>query len=373
MKTVSWVLFFAFSFLSAVEGKQTVCLNMIVKNERSVIERALGSAKKWVDYWVIVDTGSTDGTQEAIKAFLRDVPGELHERPWVDFAHNRNEALRLAKGKGDYLLFLDADEELQWDKSFQFPVLDKDIYLGTVRYGSHEGKRGLLLKSQLPWVWVGVLHETVDLIGSREASIGHLHGITTLARLEGCRSRDPQKFHKDAQVLEKAIQKEPANSRYIYYLAKTYWAVPNFSLALKNFEKRAALPEWNEEVYDSLCQIALLQEILGQPNETVIKSFSKAFQHRPMRAEPIYHLARCYSKEKNYLMAYIIAKFGASLPLSSEWTHVERWIYEWGLSWQMAIAASHIGQRDEALALKKKLLANPHIPPDVVAEIKKID
>lgn len=372
MKPLLCIFLLALSSLSAAERKQTFCLNMIVKNERPVIERALGSAKKWIDYWVIVDTGSTDGTQEIIKAFLHDVPGELHERPWVDFAHNRNEALQLAKGKGDYLLFLDADEELQWDKSFQFPVLDKDMYLGTVRYGGQEGKRGLLLKNGLPWRWVGVLHETIDLIGSREASIGHLHGMTTLARLEGCRSRDPQKFQKDAETLEKALQKEPNNSRYIYYLAKTYWAVPNFSLALKNFQKRAAMPEWNEEVYDSLCQVALLQERLGQPNETVIKSWSKASQHRPMRAEPLYQLARCYSKDKNYLMTYIIAKFGCSLPLSPEWTHVDRWIYEWGLTWQMAIAASHIGRKEEALALKKKLLATPRIPSDVVEAIKQL-
>ena len=43
---------------------------------------------------------------------MRGIPGELHERPWVDFGHNRQEALLLAKGKGDYLLFLDRDERL---------------------------------------------------------------------------------------------------------------------------------------------------------------------------------------------------------------------------------------------------------------------
>lgn len=367
-----FVLFGIVSSLGAAEGKQSICLNMIVKNESHVIERALGSVKKLIDYWVIVDTGSTDGTQEMIKAFLRDVPGELHERPWVNFAHNRNEALQLAKGKGDYLLFIDADEEMQFDKSFKLPVLDKDLYLGTVRFGALEGKRAFLAKTQLPWRWVGVLHETLDLIGSRDASIGHLYGITNVARLEGCRSKDPQKFQKDAQLLEKALQEEPTNSRYVYYLAKTYHVVPNLPLALKNFEKRAAMPDWNEEVYDSLCQIGLLQEKLGRPREMVMKSFAKAFQHRQMRAEPLYHLARCYNQEENYLVAYIIAKFASSLPFSPEWTHVDPWIYEWGLSLQMTVAASHLGRKDEVLALKKQLLANPHVAPELIAEIKRM-
>ncbi len=37
---------------------------MIVKNETHIIKECLDSIHKYVDYWVIVDTGSTDGTQE---------------------------------------------------------------------------------------------------------------------------------------------------------------------------------------------------------------------------------------------------------------------------------------------------------------------
>jgi Glycosyl transferase family 2. len=79
---------------------KTVCLNMIVKNEIHVIRRCLSAVKEFIDYWVIVDTGSTDGTQEAIREFMKDSPGELHERPWCNFAHNRNEALDLARKRG---------------------------------------------------------------------------------------------------------------------------------------------------------------------------------------------------------------------------------------------------------------------------------
>ncbi len=77
-------------------SKQTICLTMIVKNEAHVIQRCLATVRPIIDHWVIVDTGSTDGTQDIIRAAMADMPGSLVERPWVDFAHNRSEALRLA-------------------------------------------------------------------------------------------------------------------------------------------------------------------------------------------------------------------------------------------------------------------------------------
>ena len=43
---------------------------MIVKNESKVIERCLTSCLPLIDYWVISDTGSTDGTQIIIKKLL---------------------------------------------------------------------------------------------------------------------------------------------------------------------------------------------------------------------------------------------------------------------------------------------------------------
>lgn len=85
---------------------------MIVRNECRVIERCLDSIKGFIDHWVIVDTGSTDGTQQLIRQCLRDIPGDLIERPWVNFGYNRTEALEFARGKSDYVFVIDADEVL---------------------------------------------------------------------------------------------------------------------------------------------------------------------------------------------------------------------------------------------------------------------
>ena len=75
----------------------TICLNMIIKNEAPVIRRCLDSVKPFIDSWVIVDTGSSDDTQQIVRDTMAGLPGELHERPWKNFGHNRNEALELAR------------------------------------------------------------------------------------------------------------------------------------------------------------------------------------------------------------------------------------------------------------------------------------
>ena len=106
----------------------TVCLNMIVKNEAGVIRRCLDSVRPFIHHWVIVDTGSTDGTQKLIREYLADVPGELHERPWKNFGHNRSEALALARGKSDYILVIDADEELVASPGFSHAVCCRGVH-----------------------------------------------------------------------------------------------------------------------------------------------------------------------------------------------------------------------------------------------------
>jgi len=61
--------------------KQTICLNMIVKDEGHIIEKTLQNICNNIDitYWVISDTGSTDNTKEIIQRFLSEKK-TFHER-----------------------------------------------------------------------------------------------------------------------------------------------------------------------------------------------------------------------------------------------------------------------------------------------------
>ena len=83
-------------------------LSMIVRNEEARIEACLRSVQGFADEMVLVDTGSVDGTIELAEACGARV--ERMEWPG-DFAPARNAALDLVSG--DWVLVLDADEELR--------------------------------------------------------------------------------------------------------------------------------------------------------------------------------------------------------------------------------------------------------------------
>lgn len=346
-------------FCIFLEAKQTVCLNMIVKNESAIIEKNLQSVKGLIDYWVIVDTGSNDGTQEIVKRALKDVPGELHERKWVDFAHNRNEALALAKG--DYVLFMDADEEFvgkKWDE------LKCDGYY--LRFKKPDGlvefNRLWMVKNDSKWKWVGVLHESLEREGKYTVSM--LDGLSVLLSGDvGYRSKDPAKYRKDAAVLEKALKTEPDNARYAFYLAQSYLNAGEMENALKWYEKRAKMGGFEEEVFISLFAIG---KIKNDP-----EAYRQAYQYRPSRVEPLRDLANYYIKKKNYLSGYKAAKEGAGKEISNDALFVESWIYEWGLLHIQAFCAFQLGFKDEAVQLYSELLKKKSIPEGIRKELEK--
>ena len=343
--------------------KRKICLNMIVKNESKIIRRGLTTVKPFIDYWVIVDTGSTDGTQEIIKEFMKDIPGEIHERPWKNFEHNRNQALELAKGKANYILFMDADEILEFSPNFKMPTLNMDGYDSLIREGGTQYTRTLLIKDGLDWKWHGVLHEYISAPQAKTFTC--LQGIEKISNREGARSSDPQKYQKDAKILEEALKEDPNNSRYVFYLAQTYRDAEDYEPALKNYIKRMSMGGWNQEIFCAMLQKARLQEILTKEKETILKSYYEAYHYRPSRVEPLYYLASYYRSKNDFAKAYLISCVGTNIPLSKDVLFVEKWIYDYGMLLERSVDAYWIGKYEECQKISKQLLTYSELPENI--------
>jgi tetratricopeptide (TPR) repeat protein len=106
------------SHLAVGAAMVTLGLSMIVKNGGDDLRKCLASACDVVDQIVIADTGSTDGTS----SIAREFGSMVVTFPWIDdFAAARNAALRPITT--DWVLVLDADEDLDFTAKQQLPSL----------------------------------------------------------------------------------------------------------------------------------------------------------------------------------------------------------------------------------------------------------
>jgi glycosyltransferase involved in cell wall biosynthesis len=330
---------------------------MIVKNESRIIGRCLDSARALIDGWLVIDTGSSDDTRDIVRARLQGIPGELLDRPWVDFGHNRSELVGLAKGRADYLLLLDADMVVRLDPGFSKDRLTADSYL--VRYeGELDYAQKLLVRGDLDWRFVGATHEGIVAAGERTSA--ELSGLRIRHLADG--STRPEKLARDLRLLRQAVERDPLDARAVFYLAQTLRDSADRAGALQWYRRRIELGGWPEEVWCAAFQVACMLDELGAPDHEVVGACLAAYERDPARAEPLYRLARRFRLAESPHLGFLFARNGLDVPYPDGRLFVERDVYEWRLLDECAINAWWTGRFRESVAACDRLLAEGKLP-----------
>lgn len=222
------------------KGGGGVCLSMIVRDEQDVIARCLRSVIPYISAWCIVDTGSTDNTKAIIKHTMDEagLPGALYDWEWTgSFSEARNVAYELALKEGqDYLMFIDADEELVIQGVL--PPIDVDAFLIDVRHKGSSDNRFWMVRKDYPGRWFGRIHEDLPPHGAIAKTIGTL----IISGEGGARKKNPKKqYEDDLKALAMELEADPENPRSWYYLGATHLAAHQYDLAAQAFEKRATM------------------------------------------------------------------------------------------------------------------------------------
>lgn len=348
-----------------------IVLTMIVKNEAHVIERCLASTLPVIDTWVIVDTGSTDGTQQKIKDFFSQIgiEGKLYERPWVDFGTNRSELLELSRPEGDYSLMIDADEILEFDGNFDPNAfkesLTADLYSVFAIYGGIKYHRPQLTANRLPFYYRGVCHEYVDCHEEIKTK-SFANGFINRPIQDGARSKDPEKYKRDAKLFEDALNSgktDPKDfNRYHFYLAQSYRDAQMPEKAIEWYLKRANLGGWNEEVFYSLFQVAIIKEAQKAPVDEIIRYHLEAFNACPFRAESLWIAAKLCRSYGRFHQAYTFAKKALSLPYPEGGLFVLQPVYDWMVLDEFATAAFWTENFRECKIACEKMLNDGKLP-----------
>jgi len=320
-----------------------------------------------------VDTGSTDDTPAVIRSLEFPTPIHLHQRPWKNFAHNRTELLRLASSAADYLLLLDADYTVEG----RLPKLTAAAYNLLLRAPSLEYRKPLLVRSALPWRYEGVVHEY--LVCEQAAAAEPLDTLIIRDHVDGGQ-RPPgwqPRWEWDADILEKELIRDPANTRNVFYLARSYDDLaisrpndPRASAwrqkAMDRYRQRSTMAGYADEAYYSLYRLGVLRLAEGDGLTVLLE----AWQRCPHRWEPVHEAARWLNQCGLYQASYALSKRALARPAEPSGLFITRDVYDHLLLFEHSISAYYVGQDEESLEACKALLARK-LPPHIETAVRR--
>jgi len=317
--------------------KAKIVMITMFRNESRVIRRMLESCAPYIDYWVIQNNGSTDGTDEIVRDFFREnpIPGHLYivEEGWKGFGWNRDHLLQTCQSLDhgcDWILKMDCDEVLEVDPEFDWSALD-DIRVQAFNVAAVNGNsiyyRMWLWNARLPWRFNhDPCHETIYSalpdIGPNIQARDLDAGFRQVGYNEGQSWSVPSKFATDALVLEEKMIRENTmltDMYHFFYIGKSYndgcrgdyfplgrphqieyarraiWYLDQWITHTMNGRP----PEINEMIYVALGMMAECFEFIDDPI-SALHTFRRAEPFAPPRNDHLWGQARVLEKLRRF-------------------------------------------------------------------------
>ena len=205
------------------EKRLTVSLCMIARDEEEWLPRCLESVYGHVDEIILVDTGSEDRTIPIAHGF----GARVHRHPWEqDFSRHRNQSLSYASG--DWILILDADEELFSEDAARIRNVvgetSRDyLFLQGYDLDRNGAVRGVfnqirLFRNRMGIHYEGRIHNQLRVAG---------HGDVTRLRFrhhgyDMPREKMEEKHRRTTSLLREKILEEPDNALCRMQLSTSY-------------------------------------------------------------------------------------------------------------------------------------------------------
>lgn len=270
-----------------------ISLCVIAKNEETNLPTCLASVVGVAAETIVVDTGSSDRTVEIAKEY----GAKVFYYEWNgDFSKARNYALKQAKG--DWIVFLDADEYFTEESIHYLPQVIKkaskakaDFIMGRmVNYNADSGD----ILSVTPIVRVfkndkairykGAIHEEIRCDSrpwrTMDASeqIKLLHTGYTPARVQ-----EKNKLQRNIEMLSEQLQEKPTDSTLWFYLSESFMGInhrKSMECAYKVIEYHNAE---NKSIYArNYINLLRLMHALNEPAATIREIIERAVRDEPL-------------------------------------------------------------------------------------------
>jgi glycosyltransferase involved in cell wall biosynthesis len=323
-----------------------VSIYTIALNEIQFVERWVNAHKDHATL-VVADTGSTDGTPQA----LRDLGVQVHDihvKPWR-FDDARNTALALTPADSQVCISVDMDELMApgWYEALcksWTPQTTRLRYTYVWSFDAHDKPRhsfmGDKCHARHHYRWRRPVHETVFHTGGNPELITTAPEVCMWHKQDACKSRSQY-----LPLLELSHAENPACSQTLFWLAREYAYQNQSESAVSHFRKYLEMPHatWHEERAE--CH-RWLSKLL--PHDK-LHHLRMATAIAPMKREPWMDLADHYYHETNWPQCYSHALQGLQIAHKSNTylDSVEAWGYK--LPDLAGIAAYNLGLYHEAV------------------------
>ncbi len=282
----------------------TIGLCIIMKDESKVLKRMLESVLPIIDYYTVIDTGSSDDSKQIVTDFFleKNISGEIYDHPFINYEDARNFAILKAKDKTDFCFTIDCDEILILDNDFDINNLKERLYqcdtgMIDVNYGSNLYGRRAFFRNSKPFYYFGAVHE---ILMCKESILqGNLKGLSIKVMPDG-KSWEGSleiKYFNHAKLILDYIDKNGEEPRHVFYLAQSYKDAGHIEDAILWYQKRVNITEgFVEERYWSQFMVAQLKWQLGDTVAEVADEFMKCGELDNLRAEHLFNLKLMYER-----------------------------------------------------------------------------
>jgi len=337
-------------------------LVMMCKDEAAVVGDCLASLRPYIGAWTVLDTGSTDGTQDIIRAALAGIPGTLVEEPFVDFGTSRTRSFELARGTADWLFATDADMVWTIDPDFE-PDPATDAYALAMGDANLTWRLPLIHRGDLPWVSIGACHEYSAL----EGGVQPVRTPTDKVRIRMPQHAARRSEAKSRWYLDLLLgwhEEHPDDERTVFFIGQAYLSLGDRENARQYYGKRAGMRGAPDETYYAAYMAAMLAEEGAKRQSELLA----AWEFRPERWEAL----NAYCRELNHsgLHQAVYRLTAGEFPPSDDMSFVHPWVSEWGMTLERTIACYWTGHLDECRELAARLLARDDLPEDVRAAVR---
>ena len=357
----------------------TVGLAMIVKDEAQTLPRLAASLAGQIDHWTIVDTGSSDGTQDVAREAFAAVPGAIINDEWRGYGPSRNVALAAAVAATDWVLTLDADDTFCGEIDRGALAWGVDGLEAEYRYDELRWWVPRLLRSDAGWEWRGRAHEYLFIPG-RDRRLARLDSFHVVHHADG--GNRPTKGTRELGLLREDWDEGVDPDRTAFYLARTLEDAGSPSEAIEWYRRRIELGGWEEESWYAAWRLGRCLLATGEADEGCGLLWS-TWADRPWRPEPLWSLAEHYRLKAKWPAAWQACsaamrscavepfRSAGDPPVGSGdrlFVHADVWA--WRMAYEISIAAWYADERPIGRLALEHVLASPGLPDELRANVE---